>query len=387
MQPTDYVTEVKSDWRAMDAGEWDALLSAQSEPTPFMRHAYLSALHDTGCASARTGWQLHLLNLRQGGQLKAACPIYLKNHSYGEYVFDWAWAQAYERHGLAYFPKAVIVVPFTPVPGSRLLAVDEASRRHLLSEAVTLTRKLQASSLHVLLGSVQDMACSEELGLLQRHGVQFHWQNPGCQDFEGFLATLKQEKRKKIRQERRKVQQAGVDFSVFEGPEMTPAHWAFFYRCYAQTYAEHGNPPYLTPAFFDRMQRDMGSHWVLILAHHQGQAIGCSLLAVQNLDSPQAVAYGRYWGATQHIDSLHFETCYYQAIEWCLRRGVQRFEGGAQGEHKMARALLPVGTGSAHWIAHAGFEQAIAEFLQRERAGVAQYRNDLEMRSPLRRSA
>ena len=145
MQPTDYVTEVKSDWRAMDAGEWDALLSAQSEPTPFMRHAYLSALHDTGCASARTGWQLHLLNLRQGGQLKAACPIYLKNHSYGEYVFDWAWAQAYERHGLAYFPKAVIAVPFTPVLGSRLLAVDEASRRHLLSEADRKSTRLNSS--------------------------------------------------------------------------------------------------------------------------------------------------------------------------------------------------------------------------------------------------
>jgi predicted N-acyltransferase len=385
LQQADYLTEVMPDWRDMDASAWDALLSVQATPTPFMRHAYLSALHESGCASPRTGWQLQLLALRQGGQLMAACPVYFKNHSYGEYIFDWAWAQAYQRHGLEYFPKAVISVPFTPVPGSRLLARDDLWRDRLLQAALDLTTDAGASSLHLLWADTPDLHSAERLGLMRREGVQFHWQHPGANDFEGFLATLRQDKRKKIRQERRKVAEAGIEFVALHGQQIDAQAWDFFWRCYAQTYAEHGNPPYLNPAFFERMARDMAPHWVLFMAYRQGRPIACSLVAVQGLGQPDAVAYGRYWGALERHDCLHFEACYYQPIEWCLRHGVSRFEGGAQGEHKMSRALLPTPTASAHFLAHPGFAQAVADFLQRERAGVAAYMDDLELRTPLRR--
>ena len=386
MQPTDYVTEVHADFSAVLATEWDDLLQRQQSPTPFMRWAYLHALQESGSASPKTGWVLHLLTLRQQGLLMAACPIYLKNHSYGEYVFDWAWAQAYERHGLDYYPKAVIAVPFTPVPGSRLLAATPVWRERLLAAALEVVRDAGATSLHVLLGSADDMEVAQQQSLMRRDGVQFHWQNQGWGDFDTFLAQLKQEKRKKIKQERRKVAQAGLTFVALQGTQITPEDWALFYRCYAQTYAEHGNPPYLNRDFFARMAKDMGEHWVLIRAERSGRPIACSLLAVQGWGGSDAVAYGRYWGSLEHHDSLHFETCYYQPIEWCLQHGVQRFEGGAQGEHKMSRALLPVGTASAHWIAHPAFAQAIGDFLQRERQGMAQYVEELQERTPLRRN-
>jgi predicted N-acyltransferase len=389
LQQTDYLTEVMPDWRAMDAASWDGLLAHQATPTPFMRHAYLSALHDTGCASPDTGWQLQLIALRQGGQLMAACPVYFKNHSYGEYIFDWAWAQAYERHGLAYYPKAVIGVPFTPVPGSRLLAVDDTWRQRLLQAAIDLTHEVRASSLHVLWADAVDMQCARALGLMRRDGVQFHWHNPGVSDFDGFLATLRQDKRKKIKQERRKVTDAGIDFVALHGADigsaMDEGDWDFFYRCYARTYHEHGNPPYLSREFFGHMARDMAEQWVLIQARRNGQPIACSLLAVQDLGQADAVAYGRYWGALERHDCLHFEACYYQPIEWCLRHGVSRFEGGAQGEHKMSRALLPTPTASAHHIVHPGFARAVGDFLERERQGVAAYMDDLEQRTPIRR--
>lgn len=373
------------DWHGVDAVAWDELLQAQETPTPFMRHAYLSALHETGCASPKTGWQLQVLALRQGDRWMAACPLYFKNHSYGEYIFDWAWAQAYQRHGLDYYPKAVIAVPFTPVPGSRLLARDDTWRDRLLSAALALTRETLASSLHLLWADEADLRSAQRLGLMRRDGVQFHWRNPGVTDFDGFLATLRQEKRKKIRQERRKVFEAGIDFVTLQGADIGPADWDFFYRCYAQTYAEHGNPPYLNRAFFARMADHMAEHWVLIQARREGQPIACSLLAVRDLGRPQAVAYGRYWGALERHDCLHFEACYHQPIEWCLRHGVSRFEGGAQGEHKMSRALLPTPTASAHFIAHPGFAQAVDDFLARERQGVAAYMDDLGQRTPLKR--
>jgi uncharacterized protein len=386
LQQSDYLTEVMPDWHAMDAGIWDDLLQAQATPTPFMRHAYLSALHETACASPASGWQLQLLALRQGRQLMAACPVYFKNHSYGEYIFDWAWAQAYQRHGLDYFPKAVIAVPFTPVPGSRLLARDDYWRDRLLQAAIEITQEAGASSLHLLWADPHDMQCAQRLGLMPRHGVQFHWHHPGVRDFEAFLSTLRQDKRKKIRQERRKVADAGIDFVTRHGADIRASDWDFFYRCYTQTYAEHGNPPYLNRAFFTRMASDMASNWVLIQARRNGQTIASSLLAVQGLGQPGAVAYGRYWGAVERHDCLHFEACYYQPIEWCLRHGVSRFEGGAQGEHKMSRALLPTPTASAHFIAHPGFAQAVENFLERERQGVAAYMDDLGQRTPLRRN-
>ena len=228
MQHTDYVTEVNSDWDHVNEAEWDALLAQQSAPSPFMSWAYLKAMHDTGCASVDTGWALRLVTLRQQGELMAACPVYLKNHSYGEYVFDWAWAQAYERHGLDYYPKAVIAVPFTPVPGSRLLARSDEWRPMLLAAALQEVQRHGASSLHLLLGSEQDLACAAQLGLMRRDGVQFHWQNAGYPDFESFLRSLTHSKRKKIRQERRRVSDAGISFAWIDDPGITDELWRFF---------------------------------------------------------------------------------------------------------------------------------------------------------------
>ena len=386
-----YVTRVDDDLSAVRALDWDGLLARQEAPSPFMQHAYLSALHTSASATPATGWTWQVVSLwrdtPQGPLLAAACPLYLKTHSRGEYVFDHAWADAYERHGLAYYPKALVASPFTPVPGSRLLAESDAARQALLSALLALCKNKDIASLHILFGSRQDLQTCTQAGLLQRSQVQFHWQNQGWRDFDDFLASLNQEKRKKIRQERRKVAEAGVTFRAVRGPDMTDIDWAVLLRCYQQTYWEHGNAPYLTPAFFEAMRRDMAAHWLLFVAEHEGQPIGISLIGL-HLDAqgqPQ-VAYGRYWGALARVDCLHFEACYYQPIAWCIQEGVQRFEGGAQGEHKMARALMPTPTHSAHWLAHPAFSEAVARFLEREQAGVENYLEALEQHSPLKKT-
>ena len=367
--------------------EWDGLLAAQDQPTPFMRHAYLRALTDSGSAVARTGWRLQLFTLWQGEALAAACTVWLKSHSRGEYVFDWAWAEAYERHGLAYYPKAVLASPFTPVPGSRLLARNAAERQTLLQALIAWCEAQALPSLHLLFGDAADQQAGAALGLMQRQQVQFHWHNQGWVDFEAFLASLSQDKRKKIRQERRKVREAGVVFRCVDGAEASASDWAFVQRCYEQTYWEHGNPPYLQPGFFDAMRRDMPENWLLCIGEREGQPMAMSLIGLQrDAEGAPQVAYGRYWGATERVDCLHFEACYYQPLAWCIAHGVQRFEGGAQGEHKMARALLPVNTASLHWIAHPAFAEAIARFLEREREGVAEYLEVLGQHSPLRQA-
>lgn len=375
----DYVTRVLGDWAELPEADWDALLAHEADPSPFARHAYLRALGDSGSATPETGWALRLITLWRGKTLHAACALYVKNHSYGEYVFDWAWANAYAEHGLPYYPKAVAAVPFTPVPGARLLAVDDTARRALVRHLVRWCEAHALSSLHLLFLTPQDAQACEAEGLMQRHTVQFHWQNPGWPDWDAFLASLQQDKRKKIRQERRKVAEAGVRFRWAVGPAIAPEDWDFFYRCYERTYLEHGNPPYLTRDFFARMARDMPEHWLLFVAELDGRAIASSLIAI---DPARRVAYGRYWGALQRVDCLHFEACYYLPLQWCIEQGYRRFEGGAQGEHKMARALLPVKTTSAHWLAHPGFADAVERFLQREGEGIAQYLDHLAERNP-----
>jgi uncharacterized protein len=379
-----YVIEVQGSMRNVSAKDWDALLEAQTEPTPFMRHAYLSAMEESGSASAQSGWQLQLVTLRHAmppklGELAGAAVLYIKPHSYGEYVFDWAWADAYQRHGLNYYPKAVSAVPFTPVPGSRLLADSSQSQSALLSAMVELAQNEDWSSLHLLFLSNDDLQVTETAGWLSRHTVQFHWHNAAYEDFDDFLKALNQEKRKKIKQERRKVAEAGVVFKAFEGVQIQSADWDFFYQCYAQTYFEHGNAPYLNRDFFQRMQDTMPENWVLFIAEKNGQRMACSLIGLGN-----NVAYGRYWGALERVDCLHFEACYYQPIAWCIAKGVERFEGGAQGEHKMARALLPIKANSAHWLAHPGFADAVEKYLEKEGHGVAAYLENLEGRSPLK---
>ncbi len=430
---TAIITRVHQNVRDIDAHAWNALLAGQLQPTPFMRHEYLAALQDSASATAQTGWAACFFTLWQEGALVAACPLYLKNHSYGEYVFDFAWARAYEEHGLAYYPKAVVAVPFTPVPGSRLLARDADMRAALVVALREWCAQQGLSSLHLLFGSPEDTAACSADGWMLRHTVQFHWQNAataaatatpdntptlpalpetavpdramprsqpgtatGYPSFDAFLASLSQDKRKKIRQERRRVADAGVRFRWARGSCIAPADWDFFYRCYERTYLEHGNAPYLSRDFFQRMQDDLPQAWVLFVAEREGCPIATSLIAVSAdpacaggpKDSklgPQA-AYGRYWGALERVDCLHFEACYYQPLQWCIDHGVQRFEGGAQGEHKMARALLPVQASSAHWLAHPAFANAVESFLQREGAGVSHYLEHLQSRSPFRQA-
>ncbi len=384
----DYVIRVHGSPLEVDARQWNGLLAMQAEPSPFMRHEYFCALHESASASAKSGWKPRFITLWLGGDLQAACPLYLKSHSYGEYVFDWAWASAYEQHGLAYYPKAVIAVPFTPVPGTRVMAVDDDARRLLIQAAVAWCQQEEVSSLHLLFGGQADMAACAAEGLMLRHTVQFHWTNEGWTGFDAFLASLAQEKRKKIRQERRKVAEAGVAFRWSRGKEISGDDWDFFYSCYERTYYEHGNAPYLSRDFFTHMADTMPENWLLFIGERADEdgarrPIACSLIAVDD-SGPAKVAYGRYWGAIERVDCLHFDACYYQPLQWCIEHGFDRFEGGAQGEHKMARALMPVKTTSAHWLAQPAFADAVERFLEREGAGIDNYLGSLEQRTPFR---
>ncbi len=390
MSEIDYVTRVFSSPSRITESAWNALLDLDPDPSPFMRHEYLVAMHESGSAGPRAGWQCQFVTLWLGNELQAACPMYLKNNSYGEYVFDWAWANAYSQHGLDYYPKALVAVPFTPVPGARLLARDAAARTALVAALIQQVRDEDLSSVHLLFAQAQDVEACENAGMMLRHTVQFHWKNeaPSTQgapspfsSFDHFLTSLQQEKRKKIRQERRKVADAGVTFRWSRGADIAEPDWDFFYRCYERTYLEHGNAPYLNRDFFRRMGQTMPQHWLLFVAERDGQAIACSLIGI---DEAARVAYGRYWGALERVDCLHFEACYYAPLAWCIEHGFVRFEGGAQGEHKMARALLPVKTTSAHWLAHPSFADAVQRFLERESQGIGQYMDHLAQRNPLK---
>jgi len=359
--------------------EWDALAAGN----PFASYAFLSALLETGCASARTGWQPQFLLLRRNGRLAGAMPLFLKSHSYGEYVFDWAWADAYGRHGLAYYPKLLSAIPFTPVGGPRLMAQEEPDRRLLLAGALELAQ--QASSLHILFPPEGEAALMQDAGMMLRRTVQFHWRNAedgGYADFEDFLSRLTRHRRKVIRQERRRVREAGVTIRRLQGPEIEREHWAFFARCYRRTYSEHRSSPYLNLEFFLRIGETMPQNLVLILAEREGRPIAAAL----DVASADAL-YGRYWGALEHVPLLHFECCYYQGIEHAIEQRLARFEGGAQGEHKLFRGLMPVETLSAHWLAHPQFARTIEDYLEREKAGIARYVDELNEHSPFRKAA
>jgi predicted N-acyltransferase len=387
MKSSDDVIRLDEDPTRLDADDWNALLAQQARPTPFMRLEYLCALHASRSAVPETGWTPRFVTLRRGGKLAAAAPAYLKAHSYGEYVFDWAWADAYRRHGLRYYPKLVVAVPFTPVPGTRLMAVDEPARRQLLKAIRALAADAAASSAHLLFHDAAEGAAADEARWLRRRGVQFHWlrddEHPAA-DYEAFLATLQRDKRKKIQQERRRVAEAGVAFTVHAGRAIEPTLWDFFYRCYVSTYRAHQSTPYLKRAFFAAMAREMADHWVMFVGRRGGEPIAASLVAI---DRERGVAYGRYWGATEYVPCLHFDACYYRPLQWCIEEGFARFEGGAQGEHKMARGLLPVETGSAHWLSHPAFARAVEEFLRQERAGVEEYIDELREHSPFKSTA
>jgi len=394
VEAANYHTALHASLAELEPAAWNALLAAQAQPTPFMRHEYLSVLSESGCASTRTGWQPGALALRNAqGELVGAVALYFKTHSWGEYVFDHAWAQAYARHGLSYYPKLLVAVPFTPVPGSRLLARDAPARLALLHALRELAQAQNLSSAHLLYLDETEQAAAAQAGWMLRAGVQFHWQNrhktqagsAPYASFDEFLADLQREKRKKIAQERRKVAQAGVSFEVREAGQITLADWEFFHHCYSLTYRAHHSTPYLTRAAFAQLHAALPQHWLLFIASTgsgaQRQRVAASLVAI---DRAQGAAWGRYWGATQAVDCLHFEACYYQPLQWCIEQGFARFEGGAQGEHKMARGLLPAPTASAHWLAHPQFAQAVEDFLSREGAGMEEYLSELRERSPFK---
>jgi predicted N-acyltransferase len=308
-------------------------------------------------------------------------PLYGKTHSYGEYVFDWGWADAYRRYGRRYYPKLVAAIPFTPVAGPRFLASDQAVKDAMRDAALTPVAQAEVSSLHLLFVDEADAAVCERAGMIMRTGVQFHWNDAGYGDFDGFLASFSHDKRKKVKQDRRRVRESGVTFERKVGRDITAADWAFFYRCYEATYRAHHSTPYLTPAFFERIAEAMPDHLLLVIGSRHGRPL-CAALDVFDAGT----LWGRYWGSVDYLPGLHFEACYYQAIEFCLERGIGTFEGGAQGLHKLARGLEPVVTRSAHLIGEPAFADAIAAYCARERIDIAHTLDELGNASPFRRA-
>lgn len=360
---------------AIPAREWNALTQGH----PLISHAYLEALESTRCAAPLTGWVPRHLAVVRNGAIRAAMPLYAKNHSRGEYVFDHAWANAYARYGMDYYPKLVCGVPFTPVPGPRLLACDNNDRLILLETAKKLMAAEGYSSLHVLFPHEDDIPALHRAGLKFRGNVQFHWQNHGYTSTDAFMAALTQPKRKKLRQERRRLAEAGIEFKWLTGGEIDEASLRFLYLCYVHTYLEHGNTPYLNLEFFERIHDHMGEALVVILAQRRGVPIAAAL----NIRDSRRL-FGRYWGCTEFVPGLHFETCYMQGIEYAIAHELEAFEGGAQGEHKLARGMLPVKTWSAHWVEDPVFGPAINDFLERESPFVEEYVRELCAHSPYR---
>ena len=361
----------------LDAETWDGLLTG---PQPFLRHAFLCALEDSGSVGGRSGWQAaHQVLLGADGKPLAALPAYVKYHSSGEYVFDHGWADACRRAGIAYYPKLLGAIPFSPVTGQRLLGTAEATGQML--DAITASLEEQGlSGLHV---NFTDAAGNDVLqgrdGWLQRLGCQFHWHNRGYRDFQDFLDTLSSRKRKQMRKEREQVAGQGIEFDWREGHQLSEAEWDFVYHCYANTYHVRGQAPYLTRAFFSLLAERMPEAIRVVLACRSAQPVAMAF-SLSGGDS----LYGRYWGCLAEFDRLHFETCFYQGMEQAIARGLQRFDAGAQGEHKLIRGFEPVITHSWHYLVHEGLRDAVAGFLQEEREGVLAYAQQAREMLPYR---
>lgn len=359
------------------AARWNALANPDglSEPHPFTTYEFFAALEESGSASRKAGWQpAHLL------APDGLMPLYLKNHSYGEYVFDHAWAEALERAGGDYYPKLQCSVPFTPVTGRRLLTAD-SNCETLLKTATGALRQIGASSLHITFLTEPEWRAAGEAGYLLRTGQQFHWENRGYDSFDQFLGELASAKRKNLRKERDKVREAGVSFDWLTGSDITEAHWDRFFEFYMDTGNRKWGTPYLTREFFSRLGQSLSHQTLLIMAKKDGRAIAGAL----NLFG-DGVLFGRNWGATEYIPFLHFETCYYQAIDFAIGRGLKRVEAGAQGEHKLLRGYLPVTTYSAHLIAHKGLARAVDDFLAAEREAVAENIAEMGRHAPFKKS-
>jgi predicted N-acyltransferase len=360
--------------------EWDACARTDN---PFVSHAFLSAIEDSGSATSRSGWLPRHAVLRDGrGRVVAAAPMYAKSHSYGEYVFDHGWAHAFERAGGNYYPKLQVSVPFSPVPGPRLLvrpdsAVSAATLAQALAQACG---ELDLSSVHVTFCTEGDWKVLGEAGWLQRLGIQFHWENDNYLTFDDFLGALNSRKRKTIRRERRDANSAGLDFVALRGSEITRRHWDAFYQFYVSTVDRKWGGAYLTRRFFTLLSERLGDAVVLMLALHHGEPVAGAL----NLAGADTL-YGRNWGCRGEWPFLHFELCYYRAIDYAIAHGLKRVEAGAQGEHKIQRGYLPRPTYSAHWIAHRGLRRAVADFLDQERPAKCAEMEALAEFSPFRR--
>ncbi len=363
--------------RDVPAAAWDALFPADY---PFTRHAFLCALETHGCVAPRSGWQpCHLLLEDAQGNLKAAAPRYQKTHSYGEFVFDFAWARASGELGQPYYPKQLCAIPFTPACGPRLGALDDHARAQLLDALHAHWQSSNDSSLHALFLDERTAQDFHRRGALLRYDVQFHWHRATETDFGGFLARLTHDKRKKILRERRRVAEAGIRFESRRGNELSEAQWAQVFALYSNTYEERGQPPYLNLDFFLDYGRASDTPLRLVLGYEGARLIACAILVVGG-----ATLYGRHWGCAEKYHSLHFETCYYQGIEFCLTEGLMHFDAGAQGEHKRTRGFAPVLTRSAHWLVDGHLHEAVSRHLQRERSAIEQYKNELMAHAPFR---
>lgn len=376
-----YTLETLSSIDAVDAAVWNRL---SGTAYPFLRHEFLAALERQGCLGERYGWlPRHLLLKDEADEILAAAPCYLKFNSYGELVFDWSWADAYQRAGLDYYPKLVVASPYTPANAPRILTADTDKRpeyaRALIQGAERIARKMDVSSLHWLFVSEEESRWMAEAGHMRRTGCQFHWRNQDYRDFDAFLATLSARKRKQIKRERRRVVDAKIRFHLLNGHEAGEADWAVFHQLYRSTFDKRGGLPTLSLGFFREIARTMGDQVLLVLALDDDRVVA----AAYNLVGSHTL-YGRHWGCFEDYHSLHFEACYYQGLEFCIRRGLDCFEPGAQGEHKISRGFLPTFTWSNHWIGHAEFHGAIEHFLASETTGMQDYMDELKTHSPYR---
>jgi len=361
----------------VDAAEWDALLP---DDQPFLRHAFLLALEESGSVRAESGWQPDHLLWREAGALRAAVPGYRKRNSWGEYVFDHAWADACQRAGIRYYPKWLGAIPFSPVTGARVLGEAQAAAQ-LLAALPERLHSQGLSSAHINFTDAHaDALLRQQPDWLMRLGCQYHWHNRGYRDFQDFLDTLMSRKRKQLRKERELVAQSGFEFIWYRGDELREDQWDFIYTCYANTYAVRGQRPYLTRDFFSLLAARMPHSIRVAIAHLQNQPAAMAFCLVDG-----ETLYGRYWGCLAEFDRLHFETCFYQGMDYAIAAGLKRFDAGAQGEHKLVRGFEPQITTSWHYLTHPGLRDAVADFLQEEREGVRAWADEARDALPYRR--
>ena len=359
----------REDWNALAGNDY-----------PFLQHAFLELAERTGSVSPDAGWTPRHLTLNDGGKLRAAMPLYEKSHSWGEFVFDWAWAQAYEQAGLDYYPKLVSAIPFTPAPSTRILKADKSddeAARILLHAAIQLAGDTACSSLHILFPTTDEIPLLDEAGLLVRKDCQFHWRNRGYRNFDDFLATFTSAKRKKAKRDRRRVAENGIQFRRLRGAELDNDTWSTVYALIARTFMLRGSLPYFNQAFFEGLSAHLPENILVIMAEKDGRPVAAAVFFESD-----TTLYGRYWGSDGHFDALHFETCYYQGIDYCIESGKQLFEPGTQGEHKISRGFAPVETWSAHWLAHPEFADAIERYLDEEGRHIDRYIETVDAHTP-----